>query len=88
MKQTITPQQELDQILVDLNKEDGKVVVKFLEMYDKPELFYGLLNDRDHLVDVALVNQGKITQKEADKKSEIRMDADPITKIMREKGLL
>ena len=62
---TQTKEQELEKLIEQVNQLDGETTVKFLEMYNEPKLFYGLLNNRDHLVDQALVRQGKITQTQA-----------------------
>ncbi len=55
-------------LAIELNHLDGESVVRILQKHPDPEIFYGKLNNRDHLIDVALERTGKITQAEADKR--------------------
>ena len=79
--------QELKTLIEEINKMNGETTLKILEMYDSPELLYGHLNNRDHLIDQALVKQGKMTQEEANKKYIQRTSNDEVDKLMREMGI-
>ncbi len=64
---------ELNQKLaVELNQLDGENVVQILMKHLDPEQLYGMLNDRDHLIDVALERTGRITQVEGDRRYDER----------------
>jgi len=62
---TTTQTQELEKVIKEINNLDGETTVQLLVNYGTPEDFIGHLNNRDHLIDQALVRMGKITQEEA-----------------------